>query len=379
METIYIVLCIVGVVLLSLIVWKVFFPAKDDTSGTNSINQLATELATELARIAKAAADASAKPTTAKFENTDCSNYIPISKKNIEDNKYCFFKYVGNNIYLVPELTILYEQLYNKYSIKGDLQNNITNLSAKSIKSLFSEGLVLLYIIINKNIIEFIKSIYLSGLVLSLQIDSFLMEGENEQIYTEIQCPSDYATRPGGSKNTCWNYKEGTNVIKPRTVLLRYYKTSNDIPSGITDVTPNTLYIKYFDGIIADEKERNDKKNSINNTNTDDRSGQPLMDSTKGIRINLDIMIESMKKQLDYLNEINTTLNTRSKEVKEEISKLTIMYMFKNSRPSNFYNFNQTDLDNDIETTKIKIKNLDTSIKDELVSPGLGLTRNKLT
>ena len=367
METIYIVLCIVGVVLLGLIVWKVFFPAKDDTPATKVINQSSAELA----RIAQGAAAAQDKQ---RFENTDCSNYIPISKINIEENKYCFFKYLGNNVYLLPELITLYEQLYNKYSISGDLQTYITNLPAKSIASLLNEkDFLMTYVIINKPIIEYLKSIYLRGLILFLQINSFLEEGEIEKIYTEIQCPSSNATIPGGSKNTCWTSRESTNVIRPRTVLLRYYETASDIPSGTTDVTPNTLYIKYFDGIIADEKERNDKKNSINNSNTDDRSSQPRMDSTKGIRINLDTMFESMKNQLRKLNEINTTLNNLSKEVKEEISKLSIMYMFKSNTSSIF---NQDKLDEDIITTKENIKKLDRSVNDDLLLPAFGLRKS---
>ena len=77
METIYIVLCIVGVVLLGLIVWKVFFPAKDDTPAINIVKKVDKTLLS----MAEAAEAATSTPSTQKFENTDCSNYIPISKK----------------------------------------------------------------------------------------------------------------------------------------------------------------------------------------------------------------------------------------------------------------------------------------------------------
>ena len=54
METIYIVLCIVGVVLLGLIVWRVFFPAiNDDTSTTpaTDISKVLQKTSDELTKI----------------------------------------------------------------------------------------------------------------------------------------------------------------------------------------------------------------------------------------------------------------------------------------------------------------------------------------
>ena len=345
METIYIVLCIVGVVLLGLIVWKVFFPAKDDTPAINIVKKVDKTLLS----MAEAAAAAST-PSTQKFENTDCSNYIPISKKNIEDNKYCFFKYIGNNIYLLPALTDLYEQLYNNYIIDGDLQQNITNLEAHRIGDILDHT-ILIYVIINIPIIEYIKSIYLSGLVLFLQILSYLKEED----------------RDGNN-----------NVNGPKTVILRYYETSKDIPSGAEDVKPNTLYLKYFDGIIADKKERDNKMNSINDLNTIENTyGMMGPDKEMGIRINLDTMFENMKTFYDDIgvSKINTNLMNVSKEVKDELIKLQIMYtlILSNNAESKFYNFKLNDLDNSIQKTKGTIQRLDPSIEDNLLLHGFGI------
>ena len=193
----------------------------------------------------------------------------------------------------------------------------------------------------------------MSGLVLFLQILSYLKED-----------------------------RDGNNNVNGPTVILRYYETSKDIPSGAEDVKPNTLYLKYFDGIIADKKERDNKMNSINDLNTiETTNGMMGPDKEMGIRINLDTMFENMKTLYDDsgVSKINTNLMNVSKEVKDELIKLQIMYTLElsnklsNNAESKFYNFKLNDLDTSIQKTKETIQRLDPSIEKNLLLHGFGI------